>query len=94
MKLKRMLNACTVKVLLFLLKHGEAKFSTLLREVAGSRSTLSIALRELIEEGLVDRTCEASSLGPGYTLTERGRKVAVLLDQINKVLTEAQRDKF
>lgn len=60
------------------------RFSSLLRRLPGSnKQTLSVALRELEESGLLERiVVKPKPLHVEYVLTKRGKSLAPLLKQL------------
>ncbi|MHA1227857.1 MAG: winged helix-turn-helix transcriptional regulator [Candidatus Hodarchaeales archaeon] len=76
-----------IKVILRLLEVGEARYSELLDGVIGSRSTLALALRELQEDGLVERRVLATRpVQTNYALTVTGGEVAGHLSAMKKLI--------
>jgi DNA-binding HxlR family transcriptional regulator len=63
---------------------GPVRFSSLLRDIEGSnKQTMSIALKELEEAGLLDKsTIRLKPLHIEYTLTERGSSLVDVFRQL------------
>lgn len=86
MKISSILNSPSVKIVLFLYDKGEARYAELVRLIA-SRSTLSMALKELDEDGLIKRRVITSKpIQTYYSLTDKGRQVAELLKEMKLTL--------
>jgi DNA-binding HxlR family transcriptional regulator len=86
LKISSLLQTPSVRVLLFLLEKGEVRYADLTKLIA-SRGTLSLCLRELGEEELVQRRIETSKpIQAHYSLTNRGREIATHLYKIEKTL--------
>lgn len=66
---------------------GPLRFSILLRSIAGSnKQSLSVALRELEEEGLLEkRTLRQKPLHIEYNLTEKGRLLIPVFQQLEGI---------
>lgn len=66
---------------------GPLRFSSLLREINGSnKQTLSVALRELEEVGLLQKTIiKEKPLHIEYTLTETGRSLLPIFEQLENL---------
>lgn len=63
-------------ILLFLLDKGEVRFTDLSKQVK-SRGTFSYAIRELEQDGLIQRRlADARPAKAFYSLTAKGKKVA------------------
>jgi len=86
LKISSLLKAPCVKVLLFLHERGEVRYADLTRLIP-SRGTLSLNIKELEREDLIRRRVVATKpIQAHYSLTDRGREIAVLLDKIKKAL--------
>ena len=90
MKIKSILKRGNIRILIYLhKKNGKARYSELLKNVIIVRSTLTYTLTELEKEELIKREITTTKpIKVHYTLTEKGRKIAKLLTQINQILTE------
>lgn len=68
---------------LYELQNGEQRFNELKRETGTSSRTLSRVLDDLQEREFVDRRVEeASPVATYYTLTEKGRALDAVFDEI------------
>ena len=82
MKISKVLQIPSIQILLFLYEKGEVRHGDLVKLIA-SRGTLSLSIRELEEEGLVQRKIVASKpIKSFYSLTTKGREVAKKLGEI------------
>ena len=85
-KISSLLQTPSVKILLFLLERGEVRYADLTKLMT-SRGTLSLNLKELSEEGLIQRRIVTTKpIQAHYSLTEKGKQIAVHLDRIQKVV--------
>jgi len=76
LRIGNILKTPTVVILLFMLEKGEARYSQL-ADLVGSRGTLSAALNELEEDGLISRrVLDSKPIRTFYSLTAKGRDVA------------------
>lgn len=76
----------SVIILLFLLEKGEVRYADLTKLIA-SRGPLSLNLKELSEEGLIQRrVITTKPIQAYYSLIDRGREIATHLDKIKKTL--------
>jgi len=81
------LQTPSVKILLYLLKKEEARYSDL-ADLIKSRGTLSLNLKELDEEKLVKRRVVTTKpVQTYYSLTEKGQKIAKQLSEIREILS-------
>ena len=88
MKISRILQVPTVRILLYLLEKGQVRHSELAKIIA-SRGTLSLSLKELEEEGLVRRRIvDSKPIRSFYSLTPRGAEIAKYLDKIEKLYSK------
>ncbi len=72
--------------MLCLYQKGETRHSQL-SKLTASRGTLSLSLRELEEEGLVQRKIlDTKPIQSNYSLTEKGKTIAELLNKIEQEL--------
>lgn len=82
MKISRVLQIPSIQILLFLYEKGEVRYSRLVKLIA-SRGTLSLSVRELEEEDLIERRIETSKpIKSFYSLTAKGSEVAERLEGI------------
>lgn len=89
MRMKAVFEIGNIKVLLYLLENGSARYSELLREVIPSRSTLALTLRDLQEDQIVERRVEATRpVQTWYSLTSTGKEIAEHLSDIKKLISE------
>lgn len=85
-KISAILQTPSVKILLFLHEKGEVRYSDLTSLIT-SRGTLSLNLKELDEEGLIQRRVVTTKpIQSYYSLTDKGKKIAEILNRLNKVL--------
>jgi len=85
-KISSLLQAPAVIILLFLYKKGKVRYADLTKLIA-SRGTLSINLKELSEEGLIQRRIVTTKpIQAHYSLKDKGTKIAIHLDKIKKAL--------
>jgi len=85
-KISLLLEIPSVKILLFLHEKGEVRYTDLTKLIA-SRGTLSINIKELEEEGLIQRRVVTTKpIQAHYSLTGKGREIATHFDKIKKTL--------
>lgn len=85
-KISTLLETPSVRILLFLFEKGEVRYVDLTKLIA-SRGTLSISIKELEEEDLIQRRVVTSKpIQAHYSLTDRGREIATHFDKIKKAL--------
>jgi DNA-binding HxlR family transcriptional regulator len=85
-KISSLLQTPSVKILLFLLERGEVRYTDLTKLMT-SRGTLSLNLKELSEEGLMQRRIVTTKpIQAHYSLTEKGKQIAIHLDRIQKIV--------
>jgi len=85
-KISSLLQAPAVRILLFLYEKGEVRYADLTKLIT-SRGTLSLNLKELSEEGLIQRRIVTTKpIQAHYSLTDKGKEIAVHLDKIGKIL--------
>lgn len=85
-KISSLLQTPSVKILLFLLERGEVRYADLTKLIT-SRGTLSLNLKELSEEGLMQRRIVTTKpIQAHYSLTEKGKQIAIHLDRIQKIV--------
>jgi DNA-binding HxlR family transcriptional regulator len=88
MKIRAVLEINSIKVLMYLLENGNARYSELLSDLIPSRSTLALTLRCLQDDQLIERNVKASRpVQTWYTLTSTGREVAEHLSAIKKLVS-------
>jgi len=86
MKISSMLQAPAIKILLYLYKRGEARYTDL-SNLIPSRGTLSVNLKELEEEEPIQRRVVATKpIESCYSLSEKGREVTTRFDEIQKII--------
>ena len=86
MKISALLRTPSVKILLFLYKKGEVRYTELAKLIA-SRGTLSLGLKELDEEGLIQRRVVTTKpIQTYYSLTDKGKEIAIHFERIKKTL--------
>ena len=86
MKISKLLETPSVRILLFLHEEGEVRYADLTKLIA-SRGTLSLNVKELEEEGLIQRRVVTTKpIQAHYSLTDKGREIADFLDKIKKIL--------
>lgn len=82
MKISRVLQIPSIQILLFLYEKGEARHRDLIKLIA-SRGTLSLSIKDLEEEDLVQRRIVPTKpIKSFYSLTSKGREVAKKLREI------------
>jgi len=85
-KISTLLETPSVRILLFLLEKGEVRYADLTKLIA-SRGTLSISIKELEKEKLIQRRIVTTKpIQAHYSLTSKGKEVAIHLDKIEKTL--------
>jgi len=85
-KISSLLQTPSVRILLFLLERGEVRYADLTKLMT-SRGTLSLNLKELSEEGLMQRRIVTTKpIQAHYSLTEKGKQIAIHLDRIQKIV--------
>ena len=87
MQISKLVNNATVDVLLFICQHGSVRHREVSR-IVKSRGTLSIALRALLEDGLISRHVDAETIPVKtyYTATEKGKRVAEKVMELKNIL--------
>ena len=86
MKISAILEAPSVKILLFMLEKGEVRYTDL-ADLFTSRGTLSLNLKELEEEKLIQRRIVASKpIQAYYSLTQKGKEIAKLMNEMKRLL--------
>jgi len=87
LSLRRILNSVVVNLLVHIYLRGSVRHRDLARLVS-SRSSLSLALNSLLNEGLVTREVNTQRFPPQtyYSVTERGKEVAARLEEIREIM--------
>jgi DNA-binding HxlR family transcriptional regulator len=86
-KISRILEIPSVKILLFIHGKGEVRYTDLTRLIA-SRGTLSSNLKELEKEELIKRRVVTTKpIQTYYSLTEKGQKIAGAFDKVKESLS-------
>ena len=89
-KIFTLLETPSVRILLFLHEQGEVRYADLTKLIA-SRGTLSLNIRELEEEGLIQRRVVTTKpIQAHYSLTDRGREIATHFNKIKKAVKSSQ----
>ena len=87
MKVSRILEIPSVKILLFIFDKQEVRYTDLTKIIT-SRGTLSSNLKELEKEELVKRRVVTTKpIQSYYSLTEKGQEIARRLSEIKNVLS-------
>jgi DNA-binding HxlR family transcriptional regulator len=82
LKITQIIQIASIQILLYLLKKGEVRHSEL-SEIVNSRGTLSLSLKDLVEEGLIQRrVLDTKPIQSHYSLTEKGALVAKEMHEI------------
>jgi DNA-binding HxlR family transcriptional regulator len=85
-KISSLLQTPSVRILLFLLERGEVRYADLTKLMT-SRGTLSLNLKELSEERLMQRRIVTTKpIQAHYSLTDKGKQIAIHLDRIQKIV--------
>ena len=86
MKFSSILNFSTVRIVLLLAEKGEARYAEL-DKLVSSRGTLSLTLKELQEEGLIERRVVVSRpIQTYYALSKKGKKLAHAVRQMHEIM--------
>ena len=86
MKISAILRAPSVKILLFMFEKGEVRYTDL-ADLFTSRGTLSLNLKDLEEEKLIQRRIVTSKpIQAYYSLTEKGKEVAKRFNEMKRLL--------
>jgi len=87
MKMKAVLELSNIRVMLYLLERGSARYSEILKGVGLSRGALALALRDLQDDGLIERRVEATRpIQTTYSLTAKGKEIAKHLESMKKLI--------
>jgi len=85
-KISAILGVPSVKILLFMLEKGEVRYTDL-ADLFTSRGTLSLSLSDLEEEKLIQRRIVASKpIQAYYSLTQKGKEIAKLMNEMKRLL--------
>lgn len=85
MRFSALLETASVKILLYLCENGEVRYKDL-KKLIDSRGTLSLNIKELQEELLIQRSILTTKpIQAYYSLTEKGKEIAFLLRKIEKI---------
>jgi DNA-binding HxlR family transcriptional regulator len=85
MRFSALLETASVKILLYLYDNGEVRYKDL-TNLIDSRGTLSLNIKELQEELLIQRNVLTTKpIQTYYSLTEKGTEIAFLLRKIEKI---------
>jgi len=85
-KISTLLETSSVRILLFLHEQGEVRYADLTKLIA-SRGTLSLNIRELEKEGLIQRRVVTTKpIQAHYSLTNKGKEIATHLNKIEKLM--------
>ena len=85
MRFSKLLETASVKILLHLYENGEVRYKDLTKLI-DSRGTLSLNVKELQEELLVQRSILTTKpIQAYYSLTKKGKEIAFLLRKIEKI---------
>ena len=85
-KISALLQAPCVRILLFLYEKGEVRYTDLANLIA-SRGTLSLNLKELDEEGIIQRRVVTTKpIQAYYSLTDKGLEIATHFNKIKEKL--------
>lgn len=86
LKISHLFQTPSIEILLFLHGKGEVRYTDLTKLIS-SRGTLSIVLKELDEEGLIQRRIVTSKpIQAYYSLTDKGKEVATHIEKAKKSL--------
>ena len=84
LKISQLIKTPTVRILLGLYQNGDLRHAQI-AQLTTSRGTLSLSLRELEQEGLIQRKLlDTKPLQSIYSLTEKGKTIAQQLTQIQQ----------
>jgi DNA-binding HxlR family transcriptional regulator len=76
LKISRVLEIPSIKILLYLLENGEVRYTDLAKLIS-SRGALSLNLKALETEGLLSRRVVTTKpIHSYYALTEKGKRIA------------------
>jgi DNA-binding HxlR family transcriptional regulator len=78
------MNIPSVRILIFIYDKGEVRYTDLTKKIE-SRGTLSKSMRDLIDEGLVDKKIvKGKPIKSFYTLTSNGKEIAKRMYDIDR----------
>ncbi|XHH07521.1 MAG: winged helix-turn-helix transcriptional regulator [Candidatus Bathyarchaeia archaeon] len=84
MKISQIIKIPTVRIILCLYEKGELRHSQL-SKLTASRGTLSLSLKELEQDSLIQRKIlDTKPIQSIYSLTEKGKTIAQQLNQIQQ----------
>ncbi len=87
LKISQIIKVPTVRIMLCLYQKGELRHAQL-SKLTASRGTLSLSLRELEQDGLIQRKIiDTKPIQSIYSLTEKGKTIAKQLNQIQQLIT-------
>ena len=85
MRISALFETASVKILLYLHENGEVRYKDLTKLI-DSRGTLSLNIKELQEELLIQRSILTTKpIQAYYSLTKKGKEIAFLLRKIEKI---------
>ena len=88
MKISSILQMPSVKIMLLIHSKGEVRHADLAKLIR-SRGTLSLNLKEIDEEGLIQRrVVDTKPIQSYYSLTEIGKAVADILSRLHEKIGE------
>ena len=86
MKVSDILQLPTLKVITFLNEKDEARYAEITKLIS-SRGTLSLVLKELDQEALIQRRVVISKpIQTYYSLTDKGKEIAAKLKEIKEII--------
>lgn len=87
MKIRAVLELSNIRIMLYLLKRGSARYSEILKNVGLSRGALALTLKDLQDDELIERRVEATRpIQTMYSLTAKGKEIAQHLESIKKLV--------
>jgi len=87
MKMKAVLELSNIRVMLYLLGKGSARYSGILKDLGLSRGSLALALRDLQDDGLIERKVEATRpVQTTYSLTAKGKEITKHIESVKKLI--------
>lgn len=88
LRITQVIKIPTIRIMICLYQKGEARHAQL-SKLTASRGTLSLSLRELEKDGLVQRKIlDTKPLQSIYSLTEKGNAVAKQFSEVEQLITE------
>lgn len=86
LRISQIIKIPSVRILLFLYKKSEVRHAELSRLIV-SRGTLSLSLKDLEQEGLIQRKLlDTKPLQSLYSLTEKGKTIAKQLNEVERII--------